>query len=386
MAWFRRNREVPAAHAREVQTVQIPSPPGTYARPATPQAALALDTVYRCVALIGATVSQLPVAVVRGDVPLPVPGWLRSPDPWQLRDVVGYWTTSLATRGYLSALVRRTGDGFTITPVHPERVAYRDSLPAPGAATEVQWLVDGLPIELLPTVREQQLLGRAYLLHRPLMLSPDHPKGLGPLQAHAVSLGYMLEVEKYGADVYGNPIPQGTLNTQADITEDTATRYQDKWLNDPKPVRVLGSGLEFTALRLSPRDAAWLETRTYNAQAIARLFGVKPSRLGLPTGDSVTYATAVDNREDDLTYTISAYVTAVEDALSALLPRGRNDLEDQRVRLSVDALLRSSTERRYAAYQVAIAAGFLTVEEVRRLEGLVGPGVAQPSIPGQVSV
>jgi phage portal protein BeeE len=54
----------------------------------------------------------------------------------------------------------------------------------------------------------------------------------------------------------------------------------------------------------------------------------------------------------------------VEQALSTLLPRGQN------ARFIVDDLLRADTLERYQAYQVGLAAGFLTVDEIRKMEDL----------------
>ena len=53
-----------------------------------------------------------------------------------------------------------------------------------------------------------------------------------------------------------------------------------------------------------------------------------------------------------------------EEALSTLLPRG------QRAVFNFDAVLRADTQTRYDAYETGLRAGFLTIDEVRALEGL----------------
>jgi hypothetical protein len=50
--------------------------------------------------------------------------------------------------------------------------------------------------------------------------------------------------------------------------------------------------------------------------------------------------------------------------MSALLPRGTD------ARMNIDALLRNDTLTRYQAHQIAIAAGFKTIDEVREDEKL----------------
>jgi phage portal protein BeeE len=76
-----------------------------------------------------------------------------------------------------------------------------------------------------------------------------------------------------------------------------------------------------------------------------------------------------------LTYGLLPYLVPVEEALSSLLPR------PQRVRANVSAVLRSDLSTRYESYQTALAAGFLTVDEVRALEDLEPLPESSPAAP-----
>ena len=57
------------------------------------------------------------------------------------------------------------------------------------------------------------------------------------------------------------------------------------------------------------------------------------------------------------------YLRKLEEALTDLSPAG------QTIRFNLEGLLRSDTSSRYASHRVALEAGFLTVDEVRRIEG-----------------
>ena len=61
-------------------------------------------------------------------------------------------------------------------------------------------------------------------------------------------------------------------------------------------------------------------------------------------------------------FSLMAYLRPLEEALSDVAARGQD------VRFNLDALLRSDTKTRYDAYAVALANGFMTVDEVRALE------------------
>jgi phage portal protein BeeE len=61
-----------------------------------------------------------------------------------------------------------------------------------------------------------------------------------------------------------------------------------------------------------------------------------------------------------------SYLIEIEQGLTSLLPRG------QEAHFNIEALLRSDTLTRYNAHKLGIEAGFLTIEEVRAIEGLGG--------------
>lgn len=88
--------------------------------------------------------------------------------------------------------------------------------------------------------------------------------------------------------------------------------------------------------------------------------------IGGEAGNSLTYATVEGRALDFLRYSIQPWLVRLESAIGQLLPRG------QSVKFNVNALLRSTTKERYDAHAVALASGFMTVDEVRALEDL-GP-------------
>ena len=63
-------------------------------------------------------------------------------------------------------------------------------------------------------------------------------------------------------------------------------------------------------------------------------------------------------------FTLLSYLRKIEEALTEFTPRG------QTVRFNIETLLRTDTRSRYEAHKIAIESGFLTVNEVREIEGL----------------
>ena len=221
---------------------------------------------------------------------------------------------------------------------------------------------------------------RAGIVPVPHRTLPGVAPGCGPIQAARYSMGNYLDTESYGSDIYGDGVPAGILKTEHDLTQSSADRYKADWMAaSGDPVRVLGSGLSFEALRLNPRDAAWLDARRFNGEEIARLYLIPAHKLNLAVSSGLTYSNPESLERDYLRGCIAGYVEPIERAASALLPDGRNADEAMSVDFDYRGLLRTTTAERYASYGAALAAGFLTVDEVRDLEGLPPlPASARP--------
>ena len=65
-----------------------------------------------------------------------------------------------------------------------------------------------------------------------------------------------------------------------------------------------------------------------------------------------------------LRFALMPWIVRFEQAFSDLLPRG------QVAKFNVDAFLRPDTLTRYQAHEIGLRAGFLTVDDVRKLEDL----------------
>lgn len=365
-----------ATHVREAQAATASTLDDLLARaaadlaPATVSTALGLATAFRCVSLYASSATQAGVVTVRDNRRVPMPDWLRRPDAYgsdvRLRGLVEYLVVAMAGwgAGYLDAVP--VGDrSWSLRTIDPARVSCHI---AQGTTHERVWSVDGRRVE---AANGPARLGG--LLVVPFLTVPGIPLPLGPLSAARVAVGEYLEVERYaGAIFHRGTHSGGYLATEQDIPEATADRYRTTWQAKRAAggIPVLGGGLTYQSDVINPVDAQWIEARSFDAQEVARFFGVPPRYLGLPSGDASTYATARDNDAALMRFGLAAYTESIGEALSTLLPPGRTEAEEVRVRLDLDALLQGTTADRVAVWQAALAAGWLTVDEVRASEGL----------------
>ena len=81
-------------------------------------------------------------------------------------------------------------------------------------------------------------------------------------------------------------------------------------------------------------------------------------------GSGMTYTNGNEDRQKLFEDGLQQYTTRISQALSDLLPRG------QKAEFNLTNFLRPNTLNRYQSYSVALTSGFLSVDEVRELEGM----------------
>ena len=100
------------------------------------------------------------------------------------------------------------------------------------------------------------------------------------------------------------------------------------------------------------------------------MFLVPPGRLGTKSGDSLTYKTTESENLQFVTYTLQRRLKRIEMALNrdpAIITNPKLFCE-----FLVDGLLRADMKSRYEAYERAINSRWLTPNEVRAKENLLG--------------
>lgn len=199
--------------------------------------------------------------------------------------------------------------------------------------------------------------------------------GTGVLDRFGADINLARAMRDYAANVFKSGIPAGYLKVNApQITEDQATKLKTRWMSQngsARTIAVLNATTEFHPVAVSPIDAQLDDARTWSLRDIALAFGVPAYMLGVP-GDSSTYANVESRMTELRTFTLLPWIRRLESALDAQFAAGTE------VKIVTDGTLRADTSTRYAAYESALRAEWLTVDEVRALED-------RPPLPTQVS-
>lgn len=321
-------------------------------------AALSLIPYFACVRLLSEQISSLPLHVYRGTGDSPVrvrrslftrPAAVGTTDRWVKQCVV-----SLAMRGNAYGLI-----------------VARDSL---GFATHVEWLhPDEVHVdESMPTMPKYywrgQLVPTENMFHVAWFVEPGKVKGLSPIAQFARSIGIGLEATDYGATWFehGGTPPATFQNKQRTLTTDQAdvvSQRLDAAIKRRKPL-VYGSDWDYQAMQVSPEESQFIQTMKLNATMMATIYGIPPEMVGGESGGSLTYDNPVMDGLSLYKMTIRPWLELLEDNFDLLLPDG------QYAEFNPDALLRGDTKTRYEAHSIALVSRFMTINEVRKLEGL----------------
>jgi HK97 family phage portal protein len=323
--------------------------------------ALSLAPVYSATSLIAAAVSTLPVSAYRmvGVDPRPV---VKLPDlfallrddgtliPWLHRCM-----TSLLLRGNAYGLVTaRDPMGYPtgIEWQHPDVMSVVDQMPAgPGSFRLPRWYWRG---RHLPTED---------LVHIPWFTLPGKVQGLSPIGAFAATVNGGLFVQEYGNTWFEHGgFPPGTFknaNQEVDQKEAEAMGARlDRAIRRRRPL-VYGKDWDYKPISVPPNEAQFIEAANLSANQIAAIYHLPAEKVGGQPPGGLHYTTAEMDQIDVAMFGVRPWVEVLEGAFYALLPG------QQYVKLDLDALVRADLKTQHEVYQIDIAAGIRTVDEVR---------------------
>lgn len=333
-------------------------PSATAGVPTDTYSALTHSAVYQCVDLLSDMVAGFEVQRIRQigreRIVLSDSSVIDNPsqdiDPlnWRRLVMIGW-----LLRGYTPGLITGVRDGYPtgVELIHPDRVTVERDRPD----AEPQFLLDHKPTRVWPR-------GNLWLANGK-MLNPYDVLGRSILEFAREELGLGLAARRYASKFFrDNAHPTGLLMNDKPVSEDGARRVKARFLaamNDTREPAVFGDGWEYKAIQIKPDESQFLETIKANRTLVAGFFRIPPEIIGAPSATGMTYVNVEHRGIDLLRFTVSSWVMRMESVLGQLLPR------TTRVHLNTDNLLRTDLSARYRAWDQAIRAGFLSVNDVR---------------------
>jgi HK97 family phage portal protein len=190
--------------------------------------------------------------------------------------------------------------------------------------------------------------------------------GRGCLSQYGAALGGAVAAESHsGAYFAGGGLPPAVLQSPAILTEKQALDLKTSWremVNTREPV-VLPTGYVLTPVVSNAETSQLVESRQWNAAAVAMMLGIPSYKLGL-SGPSMTYQNVEMADIEFVRDSVDRYGHPLSEAFTKwLLPRGTSLEWDYAGRMRAD---QSTTANVLTTYT---AAGVLTLDEARAAIG-----------------
>lgn len=326
---------------------------------------LKIAAVYASVRLLTDTVSMLPFDTFRrinGDrVPFrPKPMWVENPEVGVNReDHLQQVMVSLLLNGNAFIRIFRdtSGEVVALTVLDPLRVIVERN----PQTREIQYRITQLEV----------IIPRAEIMHITELKKPGQLRGVSRIDEVKQSLGLTSALDEFAARFFGQgSTTSGLIEYPGALNQEQAKSMVDAFESAHRGLKrshrpgVLFGGAKFTKTGVDPNEAQMLQSREFQIAEIARVFRIPPHMLGITTPGAMSYASLEQNSINFVTYTLNPYLSKIEAAYSALLPA------EAFVKFNTNALLRGDTATRFAAYNSALQSGWLSINDIHRLEDL----------------
>ncbi|UJD98909.1 phage portal protein [Serratia plymuthica] len=202
--------------------------------------------------------------------------------------------------------------------------------------------------------------------------------GMMPLSSGRDVFGAAMAVDEAAAKIFENGLQStGFLSSKTALNKEQRERLRKSLQSfigskNAGKLMVLENELSYQNVTMNPEAAQLLESRAFSIEEICRWFRVPPFMVGHVTKQS-SWASSVEGMNlIFLTNTLRPLLVNIEQEIARCLLDGD---EDYFAEFSVEGLLRADSVGRSAYYTTALQNGWMSRNDVRRLENL-------PPIPG----
>jgi HK97 family phage portal protein len=337
-----------------------------------PDTALRVAAVFACVKVISESIASLPLHTYQRNgknkekaVNHPLYGLLHdSPNPrltsYEFRALMMH-NVLMHGNFYAQKLTTKGGQVGELIPMNPKTVQPKWNKEKTDIVYEVSEPGTG---------RSKQL--QAEEIFHIKGLSTDGLVGLSPIAQARESIGLSMAAEGHAAALFGNGArPGGIIYFNNPIGQQAQEQFYSDWIKKfsgggfGKVALLQATEAKYEQLGISNDDAQFIEIRAFQLSEIARIFRVPPHLIG--DLSKATFSNIEQQSLEFVVHCLRPWLVNIEQVIHKSLLSER-DRKTHFVEFSVDALLRGDITSRYAAYNTAIQAGFMSRDEIRELE------------------
>lgn len=341
--------------------------------------AMQIATVYACVRLLAESVASLPLHLYRAtdddngkekakDHPLYKILYRQSNPEMTSFSFRETMMTHLLLWGNAYAQIVRDGKNgiLGLYPLLPENVEVdRDE------SGKLYYIYHAYTDEVPGDTNQDIYFRREEILHIP-GLGFNGLVGFSPIAMMKNALGSTMAVERYGSAFFKNGAqPSGVLEHPGVLKN--PEKIRENWskvyggANNAHKVALLEEGMSYKPISLPPEDSQFLSTREFDVEEICRIFRVPPhlvQDLKRSTFNNIEHQGIAY-----VQYTLMPWLERFEQAIikDVLI---EDEQDEYFPKFNVDGLLRGDYESRMRGYSIGFANGFLSPNDIRRLENM----------------
>jgi HK97 family phage portal protein len=212
------------------------------------------------------------------------------------------------------------------------------------------------------------------ILFIPDVLRPGQLRGVSRVEALKENFGLALALEKFAATFFGQGTNlNGVIEVDSNLTAEQASNLRNGFENAHSGWRkghrtgVLSGGAKFKTTQVDPESSQAIEARRMAVEDVARAFNIPAHFLNIP--GTTSFASVEANGLQFIQHTLRPIVQKLEGTFSRLMQRSPGG-ETAFVKFNLDGLARADLSSRMSAYSVGLQAGFMSINDVRRLEDM----------------
>lgn len=322
----------------------------------TQRQAMGIAAVYACVYRIASTIASLDLGVYRkqnggterlNEHPSQT---VISDMPNEYMTAVEFWEMvvgNAVAHGAGHAVITRdnTGRPTGMYPVAPDEVDYLESKSTPMFKVAGFGMV---PMEDMLCI---------YNLHRK-----------SPISLHRENLGLAKAAQSYGAGWFNDGQMTGILTTDQPLRNEQMKALRQSWQQQGgATTRLVPHGMRYQRITIAPSEAQFIEVRKFQAEEIARIFGVPPALIQLES--QTTYNNVEQQNIMYGRHTIAPWVGRIEAELDRKL-LFKQERPSTYTQYDLTSMYRGDMNARKQFYEGLLRLGVMSINEVREKEGM----------------
>jgi len=239
---------------------------------------------------------------------------------------------------------------------------------------KVQIKRDGLGRVMFELEGESRMLSSDEIIFIPDVVRPGHIRGVSRVEALKENWGLAIALQNYAARFFGaGTQTSGIIEFPGNLTAEQAKNLQEGFDSRHKgwgrahKTGIISGGAKYIPTSVENDKAQFLDSRRMAVEDVARAFNIPSNFLNLPGTN--TYSSVEQNSLNLVKFCIRPIIQKLESAFTPLLARVAGG-ENAFLKFNLDALLRADINTRMSAYSTGLQSGFLTINDVRKLEDL----------------